>query len=103
MSDVIVAVDNTPKVAQIQTSGFANRSILEERIAKEEEELKRLMEQNKLLKHRIRKKIVTIVILHQNLKVQRREPSRSGMGISVGILKSSKQTYKSRLMSLNPS
>jgi DNA repair exonuclease SbcCD ATPase subunit len=47
MSDVIAAVDNTPKVAQIQTSGFANRSILEERIAKEEEELKRLMEQNK--------------------------------------------------------
>lgn len=46
MSDVIVAVDNTPKVAQIQTSGFANRSILEERIAKEEDELKSLMEQN---------------------------------------------------------
>lgn len=47
MSDVIAAVDNTPKVAQMQTSGFANRSILEERIAKEEEELKRLMEENK--------------------------------------------------------
>jgi DNA repair exonuclease SbcCD ATPase subunit len=46
MSDVIVAVDNTPKVEQIQTSGFANRSILEERIAKEEDELKSLMEQN---------------------------------------------------------
>lgn len=46
MSDVIVAVDNTPKVAQIQTSGFANRSILEERIAKEEDELKDLVEQN---------------------------------------------------------
>lgn len=47
MSDVIAAVDNTPKIAQMQTSGFANRSILEERIAKEEEELKRLMEENK--------------------------------------------------------
>ena len=46
MSELIVAVDNTPKVAQIQTSGFANRSILEERIAKEEDELKDLMEQN---------------------------------------------------------
>jgi hypothetical protein len=46
MSEVIVAVDNTPKVAQIQTSGFANRSILEERIAKEEDELKDLVEQN---------------------------------------------------------
>ena len=41
MSDAIV-VDNTPKVEVIKTTGFAKRSILDERIAKEEKELEAL-------------------------------------------------------------
>lgn len=40
-----VAVDNTPKVAQIQT-GFAKRNALEERIEKEEKELEALQKAN---------------------------------------------------------
>jgi DNA repair exonuclease SbcCD ATPase subunit len=43
-----VVIDNTPKVATIKNSGgFAARSVLDERIAKEEEELKKLVESNK--------------------------------------------------------
>lgn len=43
-----VVIDSTPKVATIKgTGGFAARSVLEERIAKEEEELKQLVEGNK--------------------------------------------------------
>jgi hypothetical protein len=40
-----VAVDNTPKVAQIQT-GFAKRNALEEKIEKEEKELENLKKAN---------------------------------------------------------
>lgn len=40
-----VAVDNTPKVAQIQT-GFAKRNALEDRIEKEEKELEELKKAN---------------------------------------------------------
>ena len=47
MSEDAIVVDNTPQVAQIQTKGFATRSALEERIAKDEAELKEMMEQNK--------------------------------------------------------
>ena len=38
-------IDNTPKVAQIQT-GFAKRNALEERIEKEEKELEALQKAN---------------------------------------------------------
>lgn len=41
-----VVVDNTPKAALIKNSGFAKRSVLDERIEKEEKELKALTEQN---------------------------------------------------------
>lgn len=40
-------VDNTPKVVGIKSSGFATRSALDERIAKDEEELKQMVEANK--------------------------------------------------------
>lgn len=40
-------VDNTPKVVGIKPSGFATRSALDERIAKDEEELKQMVEANK--------------------------------------------------------
>jgi DNA repair exonuclease SbcCD ATPase subunit len=47
MSEVAeMVVDNTPKVAVIKNSGFAKRSALEERIEKEEAELKAMTEQN---------------------------------------------------------
>lgn len=39
MSDVIAVIDNTPKTAVIKGTGFAKRSVLDERIAKEEKEL----------------------------------------------------------------
>ncbi len=42
MSDVIAVVDNTPKTEVIKGTGFAKRSVLDERIAKEEKELEEL-------------------------------------------------------------
>jgi hypothetical protein len=42
MEDVVAAVDNTPKTAVIKGTGFAQRSVLDERIAKEEKELEEL-------------------------------------------------------------
>lgn len=42
MSDVIAVVDNTPKTEVIKGTGFAKRSVLDERIAKEEKELEAL-------------------------------------------------------------
>jgi hypothetical protein len=46
MSEVIAVVDNTPKVEMIKNPGFVKRSALDERIAKEEKELKALVEKN---------------------------------------------------------
>jgi len=46
MSDVIAAVDSTPKSVVIKGTGFAKRSVLEERIANEEKELEVLKKQN---------------------------------------------------------
>jgi hypothetical protein len=45
MSEQMV-IDTTPKVAVIKQGGFATRSALEERIFKEEEELKAMVEKN---------------------------------------------------------
>jgi hypothetical protein len=42
MSDVIAVVENTPKTEVIKGTGFAKRSVLDERIAKEEKELEEL-------------------------------------------------------------
>jgi DNA repair exonuclease SbcCD ATPase subunit len=46
MSEVIAVVDNTPKTEVIKNAGFAKRSALDERIAKDEEELKALVQNN---------------------------------------------------------
>lgn len=46
MSEVIAVVDTTPKTEVIKNAGFAKRSALEERISKEEEELKAMVEKN---------------------------------------------------------
>jgi len=46
MSDVIAAVNNTPETKVIKGTGFAKRSVLEERIANEEKELEALKKQN---------------------------------------------------------
>ena len=42
MSDVIAVVDTTPKTAIIKGTGFAKRSVLDERIAKEEKEIEEM-------------------------------------------------------------
>lgn len=42
MSDVIAVVDTTPKTEVIKGTGFAKRSVLDERIAKEEKEIEEL-------------------------------------------------------------
>jgi len=41
------AVDNTPKVVAFKPTGFATRSALDERISKDEEELKKMVEANR--------------------------------------------------------
>ena len=46
MSEVIAVVENTPKTEIIKNAGFAKRSALDERIAKDEEELKALVQNN---------------------------------------------------------
>lgn len=46
MSEVIAVVDSTPKIEMIKNPGFVKRSALDERIAKEEKELKALVEKN---------------------------------------------------------
>lgn len=46
MSEVIAVVDTTPKTELIKNAGFAKRSALEERISKEEEELKAMVANN---------------------------------------------------------
>jgi len=46
MSEVIAVVENTPKTEVIKNAGFAKRSALDERIAKDEEELKALVQNN---------------------------------------------------------
>lgn len=46
MSEAVAVVDNTPKTAVIKGTGFAKRSVLEERIANEEKELAVLKKQN---------------------------------------------------------
>lgn len=46
MSEVMAVVDNTPKTEMIKNAGFAKRSALEERILKEEEELKAMVEKS---------------------------------------------------------
>jgi hypothetical protein len=42
MSDVLAVVSNTPKTEVIKGTGFAKRSVLDERIAKEEKELEEM-------------------------------------------------------------
>lgn len=46
MSEVIAVVDTTPKTELIKNAGFAKRSALDERILKEEEELKAMVANN---------------------------------------------------------
>jgi hypothetical protein len=46
MSEMNMAVDNTPKTAVIKGTGFAKRSVLDERIEKEEKELEELKKAN---------------------------------------------------------
>ena len=46
MSEVMAVVNNTPKTEVIKNAGFAKRSALDERIAKDEEELKSLVQNN---------------------------------------------------------
>jgi DNA repair exonuclease SbcCD ATPase subunit len=46
MSEVMAVVNNTPKTEVIKNAGFAKRSALDERIAKDEEELKTLVQNN---------------------------------------------------------
>lgn len=46
MSEVMAVVDNTPKTELIKNAGFAKRSALDERILKEEEELKAMVAKN---------------------------------------------------------
>ena len=46
MSEVLAVVDNTPEKTMIKNTGFAKRSVLDERIAKEEKELEDLKRVN---------------------------------------------------------
>lgn len=46
MSEVLAVVDNTPKTTMIKGTGFAKRSVLDERIEKEEKELEELKKVN---------------------------------------------------------
>lgn len=45
MSEVLAVVENTPKTELIKGTGFAKRSVLDERIAKEEKELEEMKKQ----------------------------------------------------------
>jgi DNA repair exonuclease SbcCD ATPase subunit len=63
MSDVIAVVENTPKTEVIKGTGFAKRSVLDERIAKEEKELEEL------------KKAQTTPVVEETLEEEEEEPT----------------------------